>query len=120
MEKKQCLRCQYSWIQRTENVKACPNCKSRYWNLAQPPRIGRPIGSRNEKTIPTPDKNQKSESGPLVISQSVFDDLDEFHQAAAIVLQRKGKVLINGTINNPDGTKERMMKISRDIPVSLH
>jgi len=44
-----------------------------------------------------------SESGPLVISQAVFDDLDEFHQAAAIVLQRRGSVIIK----NSESTSEK-------------
>lgn len=35
-----------------------------------------------------------SETDTLVISKAVFDDLDEFHQAAAIVLQRRGSVII--------------------------
>jgi hypothetical protein len=31
----ECKRCGYEWIPRKENgnVKACPDCRSRYWNI---------------------------------------------------------------------------------------
>ena len=27
-----CLRCQYEWTPRKQEVKNCPRCKSPYWN----------------------------------------------------------------------------------------
>ena len=33
MEKLKCIKCEYQWIQRTENLpKACPKCKNPNWN----------------------------------------------------------------------------------------
>lgn len=29
---KVCIRCGHKWASRVENPKACPNCKSAYWN----------------------------------------------------------------------------------------
>lgn len=33
MEKLKCLKCNHSWIPRTDsNPVSCPNCKSRFWD----------------------------------------------------------------------------------------
>lgn len=39
-------------------------------------------------------KSVSSELKPIVISGEVFKNLDEFHQALAIVLERRGRVVI--------------------------
>jgi len=41
MKKEKCMKCGYEWVPRTENPKACPNCKR--YNIDKPK-------SRKEKT----------------------------------------------------------------------
>jgi hypothetical protein len=36
MEEVTCIRCNYKWYSRVPNPRACPRCKSFYWNI---PRI---------------------------------------------------------------------------------
>lgn len=35
IKKLKCLQCGHTWIPRTEDVRACPNCQSKFWDKKQ-------------------------------------------------------------------------------------
>ncbi len=60
MEKLKCQRCNHEWLPRVEEVKECPKCKSRNWNVLKKPQfitasfwdsITKELEKKNEKPI---------------------------------------------------------------------
>ena len=35
VEKLECLRCNYKWVPRNEDVRQCPKCRTTHWETAR-------------------------------------------------------------------------------------